>query len=437
MREPWRKHAGYDWAAFGTWVRTNREGFGWSLSQLAAAVQLNKGTLKHVEDGTRGLKPEVRERLVEVITSAAAGRRIVLSRREVLQLAGLAVGGALAAEGARPRSAPLRGSQQAVYGLVLDLADMVITRWDEQLYGGHAQAVHEDALHIYGQLLDSDLVVKEPDAAVVAMRVAARLARARETLLPWYDRPHAAIAVYDDVEARVIEPALRHFPSDAAIGLEYARLLTLRAPLYREIGSYDKSLADTAAGARLARRGGDLLLMSDLARNRAHIWAVQGNGQKWHEDLEQSQREIAAFEGLATGQLLSLAEYYQGEGYKRLAYTIRGELLMGTRMRYAQRAREHFARWMRVAATAWPDVVYGATVSGHPLLTRVSAAQCLVWLDADAALVELSTARDEAARCFPALLSKIDLATQFARNLLRRRLSEGAPVFNLDARYRR
>jgi hypothetical protein len=176
--------------------------------------------------------------------------------------------------------------------------------------------------------------------------------------------------------------------------------------------------------------------MADLARNRAHIWAVQGLGRQWQGDLEQSQREIAAFEGLASTHLVSLVDYYLGEGYKRLAYATRGDLATSTRRRYAQYARDYFHRWAQVAEAAWPDLVYGATVSGHPLLTSVSAAQCLVWLDAHEALVELGKVREEAVQRFPALVSKIDLAADFARDLLRRRHSEGPPVFNLDVRYR-
>jgi transcriptional regulator with XRE-family HTH domain len=99
-----RKHR-YDWLNFGRSARRRREELGWTRSAVARRLGLDDGTLKHAEEGERGLCPERRRRLIDLLEPETDEPIALLRRLALLRLAGLP-----SAMPARLASAPFEAS---------------------------------------------------------------------------------------------------------------------------------------------------------------------------------------------------------------------------------------------------------------------------------------------------------------------------------------
>jgi len=104
-------------------------------------------------------------------------------------------------------------------------------------------------------------------------------------------------------------------------------------------------------------------------------------------------------------------------------------------MQYAEEAIALFAL-SRKQLEGWKLQEVAVGSSRHPLIPRVSAAQCRIWLDPRRAIMDLEGLHVEAQRDHPSLVAKIDFSIECARQLDSWRQHNPIPVFDLDARYK-
>jgi hypothetical protein len=126
-----RKHR-YDWPGFGRAITLVREELGWPRTTLAKAIGVNSGTLKHSEDGTRGLSEERRAALIDALVPVTGDAATTSRRQVLLRLAGLA--GARDGVGGTGRTPSARDADRPGDG------DGPGDGWERWLHVGHARA---------------------------------------------------------------------------------------------------------------------------------------------------------------------------------------------------------------------------------------------------------------------------------------------------------
>jgi hypothetical protein len=130
------------------------------------------------------------------------------------------------------------------YGsLCLELAESRIADLRGELYKGKASDVQKEAQLWYSKLIHAGLPETDPYIASIQVQFGILLGQAQEATLPWYQRCKASVQTYNDVEERIIlRFPLNRFQAD------YARLLALRAPMYRELGEFNESIVQFKDG---------------------------------------------------------------------------------------------------------------------------------------------------------------------------------------------
>lgn len=429
----------YEWDAFGKWVQESRTSLGYKQAAFARKLALHRGTLSHIEKGTRSAEPERRKQIVDLLVAELRKARRDVDSQRVYITAGLPFGTDIS-----PTLESFRGIYISPYGKRSEIHETLIGVLDAlELSWGSGSAtvspllVKQQASNTYSALLNGGGFQHDFVLALHTIRAGIRLAQAEEAVVAWFERSQRAIKMYDHVEQFVIEQVVdrfKHDPDFAKITYERAKLIALRAPLYREIGEYEFSIKQADRGATFARDIDDVTLLTDLLRNKAHVRAVQGQSALWEEAMHDA--EVATGRrGIRDMALKGLHTYHLAEGKRRLAFDHRKPVPLPNRMRYSEEAIALFAL-SRQQLEGWElqDVAVGS--SRHPLIPRVSAAQCRIWLDPRRAIGELEALRVEAQRDHPSLVAKIDYSIECARQLDTWRQHNPMPVFNLDARYK-
>lgn len=430
----------YDLRAFGDWVRQSRLDLRWKPARLAQKLAVHRGTLKHFEDADRSVNRERRQAIVDLLIRELAHVGKTPDRRAIHMMTGLPLGAAPSHDRQTVYEVHVSpfGKRAEIYGQFLNIYSMLIDSWGHRLFHGSPQDVLKETRESYYRLLDGSQYHQDFDIALLAARVGIRLGQAKEAVYDWFSRSRSAISTYDQLEDFVIIPALDHFrshPDVEELIAEHARLIALRAPLYREMGEYDTSIHQAEIGAELAGRVADTVTSADLLRNRAHVMAVQGRKEAWEEALAAAHDAIDTSSIHARG-LQSLHLYHIAEGNRRLAFNHRIAVPLAKRQAFAEAAIIAFSAFYRELADASLDEVAVGS-SRHLLIPRVSEAQCLMWLNPQEAADKLAHLRQEALREHPSLVGKIDFSSRCTTEMLAWKCNSPLPVFDLDANYRR
>ncbi len=290
------------------------------------------------------------------------------------------------------------------YSLVdLDHAEYTVSELQNHFHRGNASYVLKEAKRYLRQLEQTPLPAEITRATEIQMRFYMLLARAQECLLPWYERVSPTIGTYDYIEAAILSKL-----PQSSYPRHHAQLLARRAPLYRESGNMGKSLEQfTLALNHCHNEVADTELLVELYYSRAHIWAIKGDERLWQIDLQRA-KEYAQKAGHASSNLLRLAMYTEGEGYKRLAFNKRLDI---TKDRRAWCATQGIARFQysHLEKSQWV---------GHAILNQVAEAQCLILLEPEEAIRRAESLRGEAQRLYPSIVQKIDRTINAARQHL-------------------
>ncbi len=425
MGHGWKKHQ-YDHVAFGRTLQTCRTALGWSLGVLSLRTGINKGTLQQIEKRGRSVPESDRVKLVEVLSEALEATNTRFDRRKFFALAG--VGATTVPKKARDLPKTERSTTSLVTrysGICLDLAESYIATLRSELYQGKAHFVMTEAEKWYRKLTSNDLPDMDKELATMQLRFGILLGQAQEAVHPWYQRCTIALHTYDQVEDRILSRfPLNSFQADNAL------LHALRAPLYREIGEFEKSVAEFNDGCDYAEKIGDLFLETMLVRKLAHLWIVRGDETKWLGAIDRARKKSC------NSQLHScLVEAACAGGYRRLAYDPRISLSESTRKQYAQRAIDLFKQAQAPYPDSWRPDTGLIGPDEHPLHFAVLRAQCFVWIDPYETSRLIDELRPQAALLCPALLAKMDFTVRCAKKMLARRRHDPVPVFNLDAKY--
>lgn len=439
--------ADYDLIQFGQWVREQRKAAGYSLSTLAKAVSIThanaKSTLSGIEAGRRRIDAERRRKLVEALArplspldpphqqAPGSSNPLKESGMRVAGLSPSAIGLAI------PISTSLDDR-------LLNRAEYLLMSAPFMLYGEHPHAdmFLTEAADTYARLLAR--ASRDPDIAFRGAQVGEYLARAQEATRPWFERSLAGAATYTHALQFLVEPARDLYPRSRQLQLVQARLLALRAPLYRELKHFQAGAHDAEVGFELATRLGDTIVQADIVRNIAHALAAQGNVAMWRRALDRAAAVVERdtyLDASIRAAMFALHDYYTAEGLKRLAYTYRAELTWTQREAYAQSALARFANAREQLHLHWARLTeLGAGLAGHPLITSVSEAQCRVWIDPDRALIDLDELEQRAEIIYRSLLPKIAFARQCAHIIRNRKRSNPRPDdatvgFDLDLLY--
>lgn len=449
MPKGWKKHDGYDWKAFGGWIRTSRETVGWTLSQLGETLHIrNKGTVARIESGGQGLSPDQRERVVSVLAEALPPDTARPSRRELIKAAGLKLAGLeLTQSLVMPELAgtPTRQTrtveqdkratnERAIFEECISaLGGTLTATWDSDLLQGHARLVAEQAEIPYRLLIMSPFL-GDKEIALTAIRIGIRWARAQETVLSWFKRNNVAIAMYTDIEERIILRYADQLRGQHDILREHAQLLALRASLYREIGAYRQSMMDLRQSIALAQRLRDALLHVDGFCELAHVWICRGNQDQWERMLDYA-REAARLAPVGQQEgLFALVTYYEGAGQRRLAFDEVFALPEDEKIKQATRALGAMRLSRQQLGDDWSKFVLQGSAAGHPLVTRVSEAQCYIWTEPERVTQELESLKPQILADFPGLMGKIAVAEPWPAIRLSWNRHNGLPFFDLSGR---
>jgi len=414
--------ADYDIVGYGEYVLRCRRALRWNQTMLAEKWGLGarqKGTISQIESGKRRVSAEDRARLMDLLLGELAKQPGVgdgLTRREFLKRATLAT------------SATVVGGAHYFHhlrNLYVDHFDMDLARWEARLFDGHAHDVLEEALEKVERLQAEDWLHTDPHLAALTARVGSYLGRAQETVVGYYNRVPVASATYTRVVQEVLAPALERFPKHPDLLSQHASLLTLRITLQLtachddgDRGWYRTQL-DQAIDQ--AQRAEDLRLWAQLQRNHAYLEAVLGRVDDCKRALEQASKVVAQAPPQQQKSLLGLLIYHRAEDKKRLAFNHRKEWPLSQRSHWAQSAIADFQESRRLLEDQWRDHAFTGHTEGHPLISRLSEAQCRLWTETDA-LAALREHLEEdlaplAARAYPTLLPKLTFTTDCLNQL--------------------
>ncbi len=431
MGQGWKKYD-YDYLVFGKRVQEYRLALKRSLGDLSRETGIDKGSLSRVEKGEISLPEKKRRKLIDVLLEALkkTANNGYLDRHEFLKLAGLTVRSS--AVRAPDISKPRSNTTAMFYtftGSMLELADTRIADLQQKLYAGKGRVVYKEAQQWYSQLKSTSLSETDRTIAAMQIRFGILLGQAQELVIPTYQRARYTIPIYKEVEE-----IISHFPLNS-FEYEYSKLLALRAPLYREARQFERSLQDFENGLDYAEKVGDRYLKATLLRDRAHIWAAQGDEKQWKKAIER-----ANLESIDSKEIASVLKVLEGQGYRRLAYNPLMPLQESTRKRYAEAAIACFKEAQEKNPNPSLPDTHPVGFDGLPLLRMHSTAQCYLWIDPEYTLNILEGIKPQAARSLPMLLSAIECTATWANmrlDWLKSKSKRGAPssVFNLDDMY--
>lgn len=285
----------------------------------------------------------------------------------------------------------------------LDYASYFASELEGHFQKGNSGYVLREAKRYFAMLEQIAFPADITRVGEIQMRFGMLYAHAQESVLPWYERASPTINIYNHLEERVLPKLLsKSYP------VYHAQLLARRAPLYREKGNLRKSLEQFTMGLKhcLSELSNDKLLV-ELYYSRAHIWAIVGDEQRWQADFTLA-KECAQKANDISSNLLRLITYTEGEGYKRLAYNTHLELTQSRRIWYATRGIACFKQ-SHMEKSQWV---------GHPILSGVAEAQCLILMEPDEAIRRAKDLRGEAQRVYPAMVQKIDRTISAAQRYL-------------------
>ncbi len=394
--------------ALGTWLQQRLDAL--SITRIEFARRL------HVSPSTVGRLLNGDTRVVQRVSAEGICRALELGdmdRREFLRLMGVASAETFAfATGATtPRVQK--------YKVDLDLANDHANALSRLLDRGEAAYVRESAQLWYDKLTQDQPYVKDIQLGAVQIRFGIQMGAAQEFTLPWHQRSQVAIETYTALEEDVIcRYDLKTFRQ------EYAIVLSHRAPLYRSTGRFHESERDFENAIYWVKTVDDPQLRANLLRSRAHLMVVQNDELRWRRAIEEARKDTYYLSAYRQ-ESLQMIDYTEGEGLKRLAFSLRKELPIAKRKEYALRALDSFKQ-----SNHGVELV----ISQH-LLTQVSEAQCLIWIDPEEAIRRVELLWNETSLYFPALLDKMKRTVQMARKRLMVRPGEPLPLFHLDARF--
>ncbi|HUY78201.1 MAG TPA: helix-turn-helix transcriptional regulator [Ktedonobacterales bacterium] len=442
MSKGWKKHIGYDWHEFGAWVKESRQTVGWTLEQFGKKIGIvHKGTIAKIEQGKQGLSVPQREQVVDLLADELTKLKDLPSRREFIKAAGLFVAGLRPAveepntnkKPLGPVNLPPSRIIQELDELVFDMGASLIRAWDTCLFQGHSRLVYQEAGPQYHLLRESSKL-DDAEIALTAIRFGIRWARAHEAVFSWFERNAGAIAIYNDIEARIINRWIARPLRNRDIARTYVHLLALRGTLYREIGLRNKALSDFQKGETLARNIGEASLLINIVCDTAHLWVGEGEKARWMEELERA-REVARSAQATEREIFDvLIMYTEGAGYKRLAFDARGFLSMSEREALAAMAIREFQESQSQIKDHWLDYVIKAGVLGHPLITSVSEAQCLIWTDPAALEEKLIGLKQRVTSEYPSLLGKVAISEPWLQGWSGWNANNPLPVFDLSGK---
>jgi len=354
---------------------------GMTRSALARALGVQASTVTRMLSGAHTSGYAISAQSL----SAALGLAGV-TRRAFLEQA-LALG-VFALVGGPPAPTPLR-----YHAFDLAQVDVQMRATQRLLDSGSAAEALLRARDLYAYITQAPFPRAHEDAAVRRIEAALLLGRAQEATLPWgAERATPVIQTYNHVDREILSQF-----APGQLARSYARVYERRAPIYRELGDYPESIRQfTLAIEVFMPHVNDLALLATLYRNRAHVWAVQGNEREWRRDMERATQVAARLGGAARSRVEGLIQYSEAEGLKRLAEGVM-PLDVARARRYAQAAVHCF--------TLAREQTH-AEAASHHLLLDVSLAQCYLWLDPDEALSRAEAARERARGLYPALLRK-------------------------------
>lgn len=450
----WFKHPGYDMHGFGQKVREARitlknevgrrlgASSRWTLEYIAKACGIDRGTLQRVENGKRRLPPGTRAKIAEYLVDGLKqelGSEV--SRREVL----ISALTAFIATGVYASEAPSRiavNAANVLKGFYLDRDEMLnwtetfIKHANQQLYAGESQEALEWATDQYARLMSFPDIHSDLDLLLAATRVGLIQARAQEVAYSWTSACVAATDTYNKIEADVLRPSLARFRRNSDSYLlvtEYVALLDSRSRMMRRIGKFEQSLKDAQTVLRWVPRSEQRILEIDARFKYAHIWACLGLEDRWRKELIETAQAINTLPSHERAEQEKYQKYYEGEGYKRLAFNPYVELTPSLRARYAEQGfAELTASYQRIGEEWHDHEVENRVVGFHPIYTRMSQLQCMIFADPNSAKRDLDALQSAAARTFPALLEKLSRTSEAIQHLQRWRSHNPLPGFDLD-----
>ncbi len=390
----------------GLYIQKRIDRLGITRTELAQRLHVSPSTVGRLLNGDT--------RVVQRVSAESISDALELDemdRRDFMKLVGAASTSTFAF------ATGVVASKTSKSAVDLDLANDHADALSRLINQGDVRYVMESAQRWYDRLLQNP-PSKDQFYAATQIRFGILLGAAQEFVFPWYQRSQTAIQTYNSIEQEVIlRFGLNTFRN------EYANLLSHRAPLYREIGQYKESALQFEDGIYWVKTVDDPLLRANLFRSRIHVNAVQGNILQWSRELEEARKDALIIGSAYRDEVAGLLDYVEGEGYKRFAYNVRKDLSNQARREYAERALQSFAQSKRRTEN------YS---KAQAMLSMVSEAQCLIWIDIYEAVRRVELLRAEAELEYPALVEKINRVVFFAQQLLRSRKSNLPLHFNLN-----
>lgn len=393
--------------ALGTWLQERLDVLHITRTELARRLHVSPATVGRLLNGNI--------RVVQRVSAEGLCNALEMNdmdRREFLQRVSAASAATFAfATGATPPTVQK-------HKIDLDLANDHADALSRLMNGSDAAYVRESARLWYDKLAQERAYAKDTQLGAVQLRFGIQLGAAQEMTLPWKQRDQVAIRTYTAVEEEVISRYnLNTFRQ------EYAILLSHRAPLYRSLGYFDESEKDFEDAFYWVKTVNDPQLRATLFRSYAHLMVVRYGEQRWRRAIEAARKDtryLSAFQQ----ESLQMLDSAEGEGLKRLAFSTRKELPLRQRVDYALQALDCFQHSLLGVELVLPQ----------RLLTHVSEAQCLVWIDPEEAIRRIELLWNDAATHFPSLTEKMKLTVQMAQTQLAMSKGQPLPLFNLDAR---
>jgi transcriptional regulator with XRE-family HTH domain len=393
-------------------LREQRRKRNLTFAALARELGIEPSTL------VRLLRGEVRRTHAFTADHVISSLRLEgIARRQFLRLAVQA--GLFAVSSGFSATAGRFLSLERAIGTLEEIEQEVIALRERRSRGEVLRAA-ERARSLFERLYDhtqlTSLQRQSPELARVRLLVGFEYTEAQAASLPWYERAVSMIETLNRMEREVLlQFPPKQFPS------EYGHVINLRAPQYRSSRDADhKELIFGEDLRELTRAIDDYRryldrrepsLYVELLRNRAHLFLLSGAQAKWRADLEAAERVASSMSGAEGERFCALVTYSWGEGYKRSA------IAPGVSARERRRLSLKGIKWLQRGRDVFERHV---NWEGYALLASIAEAQCLTWLDADAAIRATEALSETARRQYPALVQKVTRARHLATHVAER-----------------
>ncbi len=430
----------------GTFIHQRLEALNMTRTELGKRLGVSASTIGRMLHGDT--------KVIQRVTPESISNALELddvNRRAFLKIAGTA-GFALTTGAVAPKVIVRRT-------IDLDLADHQAKFLQYMLdQGCYRQELMVSTQLWYDKLMEQDPNTKDLRLAQAQVRFGVILGSIQYFSLPWYQRPRA-VRVFNMVENIISRFAMEdiHLKDKLVpIQKEYATLLSLRAPLYRDFSQrpppdevrisdnayLSRSNADYDMGIFYAQRVNDPLLLSILLRHRFHNSAILGSEKLWEYQIEEAREQSQYISTDYREGILALINDEKAEGYKRLAFNINKEFSRRTRREYAERAlqglEESLAEIKRFpkAEDLLMQVTIERSLIAQSLLVKVDQAQCLILIEPKEAIHLIEQIWHDIEKSYPALLQKMKRTLHFAQEQLYTPNSNPLLLFVHDRRSR-